>query len=443
MNYIPHTDSDRRKMLEACGVDSIDELFAAIPANLRAASFAVAPGLSEQEVVELLKIHGAGNTTAGMRGFLGGGYYDHYVPATVDSLSGRAEFFTAYTPYQPEASQGWLQSIFEYQTAICELTGMDVSNASLYDGTTAVVEGVFMAMRVNNRSRVVVDGALNPAARNVLKTYGLRRGLTIVEVPVVAGRERYDALIDNLDDETVALVVQNPDFFGQVHDYTELFKIAARKKIVTVLSVYPVSLGMLKTPGEMGADIAVGEGQCLGNRLGFGGPYLGIIATGRQHARRLPGRIVGETVDLDGKRGFVLTLQAREQHIRREKATSNICSNQAWCALRALIYLSLLGQSGLERLCRLIYDRSEYMKKSLRAMPSVRVAEYPTFNEWVLELPVSASDVARKMIDKGVVAGLPLGNFFPEMENRLLVSVTERNSRADIDMYCCLLKEVL
>jgi len=443
MSYIPHTADDVKRMLEAAGVDSIERLFDAIPAGLRAASFDIPQGMSEQDVMDALKGRSAANTAVGLRSFVGGGYYDHYVPSAVDALSSRPEFFTAYTPYQPEASQGWLQSIFEYQTAMCELTGMEVSNASLYDGTTAVVEAVLMAMRANNRSRVVVDGALNPAAKGVLRTYAVRRGFTVEEVSASPGLDRYEALKDQLDQSTAALVVQNPDFFGQIHDYTELFAAAAQKKIVTVMSVYPLSLGMLKTPAEMGADIAVGEGQCLGNRLAFGGPYLGIICAGKQHVRRLPGRIVGETVDHDGKRGFVLTLQAREQHIRREKATSNICSNQAWCALRALIYLSLLGRSGLERLCRTIYDRSEYLKECLGGIPSVRVAEYPTFNEWVLELPVPASDIAKKMMDKGIVPGLPLDMFYPALGNRLLVAVTERNSKADMDAFCRLIKDVI
>jgi glycine dehydrogenase subunit 1 len=431
-SYCPNTPEEIREMLAAIGVVSVDELFAPIPAPLRARSFDLPAGMSEFELVRQMEAL-AGRNTPNLTGFIGGGYYDHVIPAVVDHLAGRAEFYTAYTPYQPECSQGTLQALFEYQTAICRLTGMEVSNASLYDGATAVAEAALMALRITGRNRLLLDGAVSPAAREVVRTYLADLEVEIVEVLPREGVSDRPRLLAALDDQTAAVVVQNPNVFGGLDDLADLAEAAHAKGALLVASVYPVSLGLVKSPGEMGADIVVGDGQSLGNPLSFGGPSFGFITTRKKYIRNLPGRIIGETVDREGRRGFVLTLQAREQHIKRHKATSNICSNQSLCALRGLIFLASLGKEGMVELARLNYDKAEFAKGLLGALPGVSVLNVgTTFNEFTLALPKNADEVVERLLARGIAAGVPLGRNYPEMEKCLVVTVTEKRTKEEI-----------
>ncbi|MDD5729888.1 MAG: aminomethyl-transferring glycine dehydrogenase subunit GcvPA [Candidatus Omnitrophica bacterium] len=443
MSYTPHTPQEIKEMLKAIGVSSIDELFSDIKKELRPKSFNIPEGKSEQEVLRYFKELGARNNT-GLVSFLGAGFYDHYIPSVVDALAGRPEFYTAYTPYQPECSQGWLQAIYEYQSAICELTGLDASNASLYDGGTALYEAAMMAVRLTGKKKILVDCGLNPVYRGMLYTYTSNLSLEFAEIPVVHGQSCRRTLASHLDENTAAVVLQNPNFFGAIDDLSDMAEKARAKGALVIASVNPLSLGILKTPAEMGVDIAVGEGQSLGLPLSFGGPYLGFMACRKEFVRQMPGRIVGATVDKDARRGFVLTLQTREQHIRREKATSNICSNEALCALRALIYLSIIGKAGLVELAKLNFHKAEFAKSLLEKIPGVEVKRSsPTFNEFTVLLPKDAGGVVNKMIDKGFAAGFPLGRFYKGMENYLLVAVTEKRTKEEITGFCEALKEVL
>ncbi len=434
MSYCPNTPAEQEEMLAAIGVKSIDDLFAPIPPHLRARSFDLPPGMSEFEMLAKMTAL-AGANAQGLTCFVGGGAYDHLIPTAVDHLANRAEFYTAYTPYQPECSQGTLQALFEYQTAICRLTGMEVSNASLYDGGTALAEAAIMSLRVTGRSRLIVDGCVNPFHRQVLATYLEDIDVEIVTVAPKDATSDRAALLAALDDRSAALILQTPNFFGTVEDLTELSAAAHARGALVVASTYPVALGMLATPAAMGADIAVGDGQSLGNPLSFGGPAFGYIATVKKYIRNLPGRIIGETVDRQGRRGYVLTLQAREQHIKRHKATSNICSNQSLCALRGLIFLSLLGKEGLAEMARLNRNKAEYAKGVLARIPGVSVVgSGPTFNEFVISLPRTAGPVVEKLLARGVAAGVPLGEYYPGMENCLVVTVTEKRSRDEIEL---------
>ena len=443
MPFIPTTERDRAEMLQAIGVSDMDALFTDIPESVRITGLNLPPGRSEGEVYE--QLHQMANRNAhDLTGFLGGGYYDHFIPACVDALSSRSEFYTAYTPYQPEASQGTLQAIFEYQTAICRITEMEVGNASLYDGGTALYEAAMMAVRLTGRRKILLDSGVNPIYRNMLYSYTRNLAVEFVEIPVMHGQSDRDRIVAALDDQTAAIMLQNPNFFGAVDDFTDVIQAAHTRGCLAVMSVYPISLGILKTPGQMGADIVTGEGQSLGLSLAFGGPYLGFMATRVAHVRKMPGRIAGETRDAQGRRGFVLTLQAREQHIRREKAMSNICSNEALCALRALIYLSWLGKGGFKDLAHICAQKAEYAKTRLGAIPGVEVKKSaPTFNEFTIELPCDASDVVSRMIDRGFAAGFPLGRYYKGMENYLLVAVTEKRTREQIGLFAEALEGVL
>jgi glycine dehydrogenase subunit 1 len=432
VNYISHTETEKNQMLKTIGVKSVADLFMDIPQALRPKSFDIPKGKSEFEIIEHLKSLSRKNATR-LTDFVGAGFYDHYIPAAVDALAADPRFYTAYTPYQPESSQGWLQAIYEYQTVICELTGLDVSNASLYDGGTALYEAAMMAVRLTGRKKIIVDSGVSLIYRTMLYTYTSNLAIEFVETPVVHGQSCREDIYKNLDDKTAAVIVQNPNFFGAVDDFSDIVKRVHDSGAIAIASVYPVSLGMLKSPGEMGFDIATGEGQSLGMPLSFGGPYLGFIGVKKECMRQMPGRIVGATVDKDGKRGFVLTLQAREQHIRRERATSNICSNEALCSLRAVIYTSLLGKSGIKDLARLNYQKAEFAKSTLDKVPGVKVKRSsPTFNEFTVELPKNADEVAHHMIDRGFACGLPLGRFYKGMDNYLLVAVTEKRTKSEI-----------
>ena len=434
MAFVPHTDADRAEMLDAIGVGSIDDLFADIPEAARCGPLDIPPGRSEQEVLAEMR-NLAGRNAIDLTLFLGGGLYDHYIPAAVDAIVSRSEFYTAYTPYQPEASQGTLQAIYEYQSALCRLTEMEVANASLYDGGTALYEAVMMALRVTGRNRVVVDQGVSPIYRKMLRSYTTNLGIELNEIPTGRGLADRERIHEDLGDNTAAVVLANPNFFGCLDDFTTLGAEIHEHGALMIVSTYPTALGLIKTPGAMGADIVTGEGQSLGLPLSFGGPYLGFMTSRMKHVRKMPGRICGRTVDQHGRDGFVLTLQAREQHIRREKATSNICTNQNLCALTALVYLSLLGKTGLQELAQLCADKAHYAHQRLTAIKGVRL-RYPGrwfFNEFVLELPRPANVVISHLLERGIAAGFPLSRYYDGMDNCLLLAVTERRTKEEID----------
>ncbi len=433
MSYCPNTSGEQQEMLDAIGVKSIADLFETIPQHLRAESFNLPQGMSEFEMLDRMRTVAEKNTK-GLLHFIGGGAYDHIIPTAVDHLANRSEFYTAYTPYQPECSQGTLQALFEYQSAICRLTGMEVSNASLYDGGTALAEAALMAIRITGKNRLLVDGSVNPFHRRVMATYLANLDVDIITIlPADTSADR-NAFLAAVDDQCAALILQTPNFFGTIEDLSDLSTLAHSKGALLIASTYPIALGLINTPAAMGADIATGDGQCLGNPLSFGGPAFGFIATIKKYIRNLPGRIIGETVDKENRRGFVLTLQAREQHIKRHKATSNICSNQSLCALRGLIFLSLLGREGLVDLARLNRDKSEYAKELLSGINGVSLQSTgETFNEFVIRLPKPADEIVKRLLSRGIAAGIPLGEYYGGMDNSLLVTVTEKRSRAEIE----------
>lgn len=428
MRFTPHTPEDRAAMLAALGLGSVDELFAVIPEPLRARSWDLPPGMSEPEVSQYLaKL--AGLNAQNLVCFLGGGFYDHHIPAAVDALISRGEFYTAYTPYQAEMSQGILQSIFEYQSAVCRLTGLDAANASLYDGGTALYEAAMMAVRKTKRKKLIVCTSVSPIYRIMLKSYTINLHLELVEADVSDPA----ALEKLLDQDTAGLILQNPDFFGVLHDYAPHFEAVHSVKGLGILGCNPIALAVAKTPAQMGADIAVGEGQPLGLPLSFGGPYLGFMAVREALLRTMPGRIVGRTHDGQGRVGYCLTLQTREQHIRREKATSNICSNEALCALAAVIFLGLMGKQGLVELAELNMTQAAYARERLTDIDGVEpVDQGPWFNEFRVRLPIDARVAVSRMIDKGIAAGFPLGRYYPDQANNLLVAVTEKRSKEEI-----------
>lgn len=432
MPYIPYTEEQVKEMLEVIGVKSIADLFADIPEELRPKSFNLPEGKSEFEVITHLKNLAQKNNSK-LITFLGAGFYDHYIPAAIKTITSRSEFYTAYTPYQAEASQGTLQAIFEYQTAMARLMDMDFANASLYDGGTAIYEAIMMAIRLTKRKKIIISEGINPIYRQMLNCYTTNLNLDLITIPQKEGKTDLAGLEAALDEQTACVIVQNPNFFGQLNDFTELFQKAKEKKVLSVISVYALMQSVLKTPGEMGADIAVAEGQSLGLPLSFGGPYLGIMTTKKEHIRQMPGRIVGKTVDTENKPGFVLTLQAREQHIRREKATSNICSNQALCALQALLYVCLLGPEGLKRTAELSIEKAHYAAERLTAIPGVTLLnDSPFANEFTLKLPVNAYDLINNLTERGFIPGFPVGRYYPGLENCLLVACTEKRSQEEI-----------
>ncbi|MDP2846725.1 MAG: aminomethyl-transferring glycine dehydrogenase subunit GcvPA [Humidesulfovibrio sp.] len=444
MPYVPHTPEDIRRMLGVIGAPSVASLFDEIPAELRPKSFDLPAGKSEMDVLAHLEALAKKNAVNHVS-FLGAGFYDHHIPAAVDALSMRSEFYTAYTPYQPEASQGTLQAIFEYQTAVTRITGLAYANASVYDGGSALFEGAMMAVRHTGRRKLVVCEAVSPIYRVMLSSYTSNLHLELVTVPHKDGACDLAALTKALDADTAAVVVQNPNFFGTLHDFTALFAAARAAGVVSLISVYPVLQSVLKSPGEMGADVAVAEGQSLGLPLSFGGPYLGVMTCNKELVRQMPGRMVGRTVDTEGRTGYVLTLQAREQHIRRQKATSNICSNQALCALRALIHLCLLGQEGLTRTAETCIERAHYAAERLTAIDGVKLlsGDAPFGNEFAISLPVNAYKVIDKLSARGVVPGFPLGRYYQGLENVLLVACTEKTSTESIGIFAEMLRGAL
>ena len=444
MPYIPHTPEEQQEMLSAIGVPDMSALFADIPQAFKPQSFDIPEGQSEMNVLARME-ELAGRNSTDLTSFLGAGFYDHFNPTAIKALSSRGEFFTAYTPYQPEASQGTLQAIFEYQTAICRLLDMEYANASLYDGGTALYEAMMMAVRkTKKRTKILVSEGVNPIYRTMLDSYTSNLNLELITVPHKDGQTDVAALTAQLDKDIAAVIVQNPNFFGSANDFTQLFAQARANGVVNILSVYPIMQSILKTPGDMGADIAVAEGQSLGLPLSFGGPYLGIMTCTKAMIRQMPGRIVGKTEDVDGKTGYVLTLQAREQHIRRHKATSNICSNQSLCALCSLMYIALLGPEGLKRTAELSIERAHYAAERLTTIPGVSLYNKTPFtNEFVIALPCEAYRVVNALVDKKFIPGFPMGRYYEGMENMLLVACTEKTSNQDIGILAELMRGVL
>lgn len=436
-HYLPLTDEERREMLDQLDLESVEALFSDIPAELRkCCEMQLPPPLSEREAEKHLGMLAALNKNLDDYAcFLGGGVYDHFIPAVVKHITGRSEFYTSYTPYQAEISQGLLQAIYEYQTMICQLTGMEVANASLYDGASAAAEAAVMACGVRGRSRVLVSRAVNPVYRQVMKTYFKIRDLKLVEVPLKDGKTDLEQAEELLDDHTAALVMQTPNFFGILEQTAGVAHFLHNKKGLLVVCVDPLSLPLVQAPSEYGADIVIGEGQGLGNPPSFGGPLLGFFATRREFIRRIPGRLVGETVDREGRRGYVMTLQTREQHIRRERATSNICSNQALNALAAAVYMASLGPRGMREVALLCMQKAVYTCKKIASIPGFELAfEGPFFKEFPVFIPGEGAELNIKLLEYNILGGLELGRFYPELKNTVLFSVTENRSREEIDM---------
>ncbi|GAB6876031.1 aminomethyl-transferring glycine dehydrogenase subunit GcvPA [Thermaerobacter litoralis] len=438
IDYIPHTREDREAMLAALGIGSVEDLFADIPAALRLQRpLDLPPALTEPELVAHLEELAAANTGAAKVCFLGGGVYDHFIPSVVPYLAGRGEFATAYTPYQPEVSQGTLRAIFEFQTMIAELAGLDVANASMYDGATALAEAAFMAVNLARRERIVVLGGVHPEARQVLATYAEGQGLPVTAVPVdpQAGTTDPRALDEILAAGDVACVlIQQPNFYGCLEPAPEIARRAKAAGALVVVSADPVSLGLLEAPGRYGADIVVGDGQALGLPMAYGGPHFGFFACRGEYVRRLPGRIVGRTVDRQGREGYVLTLQTREQHIRRDRATSNICTNHSLMALAATIHLAALGPRGLRRVAELCLHKAHYLAERIEALPGFRrVFEAPFFKEFVIACDRPGQDAAAAALEAGYLVGPDLGRWEPGRRGQLLVAVTERRTRQELD----------
>lgn len=446
MRYLPNSDQDRQVMRDAIGIKSDDELFVRVPKKVFDTAKPDLPDHQPEFAVEAHIRQLAAKNRAGGDGpfFVGAGAYRHHVPASVDHLIQRSEFLTAYTPYQPEISQGTLQMLFEFQTQVANLTGMEVANASLYDGSTAAMEAVLMARRLKKRPGVVVSGGLHPQYRDTIATYlGKDPAFKCLD----ADPQAQEDIIAQIDDSTSCVVVQSPDFYGNLRDLRPIAK-AAHEKGALLIAVFTevVSLGAIESPGAQGADIVVGEGQSIGNPLTFGGPYVGLMATRPNLVRQMPGRVCGETVDAEGERGFVLTLSTREQHIRRDKATSNICTNSGLCALAFSIHMSLLGQKGIEHLALLNHQQAVKTAEALSKIDGVEVLNTHFFNEFTVKLPKAAAPIVEALADKNVLAGVPVSRLEPgkkELENHLVVAATELTSDADIEALASALKEVI
>ena len=445
MTYIPHSPKERDEMLATIGVEKMEDLFTAIPERHRYPELNLPDALTEMEAsAELSELAQANESTADLVSFLGAGVYNHYIPAAINHLLLRGEFYTAYTPYQPEISQGTLQAIFEYQSLIANLTGMDVANASHYDGATAVAEAVNMAMAQfrNKRKKVVMSPSVNPQYRATTDTYTQFAEIEIVGAEA-GSLSTPDTLINLIDENTALVVVQYPDFFGRIFNYTKLGEAAHEAGALFCIVTNPTALGMLKTPGAMGADMVVGEGQPLGIAMSYGGPYLGFFTTRQKFVRKMAGRLVGESVDSRGQRAFVLTLTPREQHIKRERATSNICSNQGLLALAAGIYMSLLGQTGMRQVAELCYHKAHYAAEQITKLSGFELChDEPFFHEFVVCCKEPVADINAHLLEHGIIGGYDLGQDYPDMENHMLVAVTEKNSKEEIDALVAVLSEV-
>ena len=445
MTYIPHSPKERDEMLATIGVKTLEDLFIDVPAKYRFPKLDMPPALTEMEAAaELGELSlGNANIRTELVSFLGAGAYNHYIPAAVDHILRRGEFYTAYTPYQPEISQGTLQAIFEYQSLIAALTGMEVSNASHYDGATAVAEAVNMAYAQyrGKRTKVVLSPAIHPQYRETLRTYTQDMNVTLMgeDSPLISSP---DSLVPLIDETTALVLLQYPDFFGRIYDFTRLIETAHDKGALVCVAANPTALGLFKTPGEMGADIVVGEGQPLGIPLSFGGPYLGFFATRKQYLHKMAGRLVGETVDNRGQRAYVLTLTAREQHIKRERATSNICTNQGLLSLAAAVYLSLLGKSGFRQVAELCYHKAHYAAGKIGKLKGYSLSfDTPFFHEFSVTCPKPVAEINAHLLEHGFLGGYDLGQDYPSLQNAMLLAVTEMNTKDEIDALVDVLAE--
>lgn len=432
-------------MLDVIGVKSVEELFTDIPADVRMKRpLNLPPALSEMELkshIQELALQDRDFEESLY--FLGAGAYDHYVPSVVKHIVGRSEFLTAYTQYQPEISQGYLQALWEYQSLICLLTGMEMAVTSLYDGSTAMAEAAMMACSITGRNEILISSTVHPHWRDVLVTYARDRDITIRNVEYLDGVTSPEVLASQVNEKIAAVICQSPNFFGCIEDLRQLARNTQAVGALFIAAVNPISLGVLESPGVLGADIVVGEGQAMGLPVSFGGPYIGFLATRDKWLRRTPGRIVGQTVDHEGTRGFVLTIQAREQHIRRDKATSNICSNEALCSLAVAVYLSALGRQGIRQVSELCLQKAHFAQKTILDVPGFEpVFSQPFFNEFVVRCPIPPSELNSELREAGVVAGLDLGKYYPELEGCMLTAVTEKRTRDEIELLAGLLKEV-
>lgn len=447
MNYISLSDKDKKEMLDKIGISTVDELFNSVPENIKLKRLLDVPAaLSELELVDKLKEISEKNKNAGLLSFLGAGAYQHYIPVVVDYLSSRGEFVSPYTPYQPEVSQGTLQVIFEFQTLICQLTGMDIANASLYDGASGAAEAVLMANRLTRKEKVLVASTIHPQYRQVIQTYTRNLGLSIEEIDFVnSGKIDTEQLSKKIDEETAAVVCQSPNFFGIIEDIQTISDIAHKKNTLSVYVVTePLSLGILEPPGKLGADIVTGEAQAFGMPLSFGGPYLGFMACSKKYLRQFPGRIAGQTKDVDGKQGYVLTLSTREQHIRRERATSNICTNQAWCLLRATIFLETLGKCGLRDMAAHNLYKADYARQKINEVKGIESRFSGTsFNEFVLSFNKPWVEIESSLREKLIIGGYNLQKDYPGLKNCALFCVTEMHKKEDIDKLAEILDEIL
>jgi len=435
-NYIPTTPKEQEEMLKAIGSNSLDELFSDLPESVKMTRSLDLPSpLDEISLSKTLQELSKKNSNLEDHiCFLGAGAYDHYVPSVVKHLVSRSEFYTAYTPYQAEISQGTLQAIFEYQTLICQLTGLEVSNASMYDGATAVTEAALMAIDTVKKQEIIVSTTVHPEYREVLKTYAKALKIKITEISFQAGVTNLEELAARVNEETAGVIIQTPNFFGCLEDLGEIERIVHQTKALLIACVDPLSLGILESPGALGADIAVGEAQSLGNCLSFGGPYLGFLACTEKLKRRLPGRVAGQTIDREGRRGFVLTLQSREQHIRRAKATSNICSNQALNALAATIYLAYLGKDGLQKIGELCLQKAHYLARKIEKLPGYSLAfPAPFFKEFVVWCPSEPERLNQELLEHKIIGGYPVQKAYPSLIQGWLLAVTEKRSKGEID----------
>jgi glycine dehydrogenase subunit 1 len=447
MNYISLSDKDKKEMLDKIGISTVDELFNSVPENIKLKRLLDVPAaLSEPELVDKLKEISEKNKNAGLLSFLGAGAYQHYIPVVVDYLSSRGEFVSPYTPYQPEVSQGTLQVIFEFQTLICQLTGMDIANASLYDGASGAAEAVLMANRLTRKEKILVASTIHPQYRQVIQTYTRNLGLSIEEIDFVnSGKIDTEQLSKKIDEETAAVVCQSPNFFGIIEDIQTISDIAHKKNALSVYVVTePLSLGILEPPGKLGADIVTGEAQAFGMPLSFGGPYLGFMACSKKYLRQFPGRIAGQTKDVDGKQGYVLTLSTREQHIRRERATSNICTNQALCLLRATIFLETLGKCGLRDMAAHNLYKADYARQKINEVKGIESRFSGTsFNEFVLSFNKPWVEIESSLREKLIIGGYNLQKDYPGLKNCALFCVTEMHKKEDIDKLAEILDEIL
>lgn len=444
MTYYPATDDERKEMLGAIGTKSFEELIANIPAEVRfKGDLNIPEKLSECETLRELYRIAETNLHAGTINLLGGGSYDHFVPSAISAITSRSEFYTAYTPYQAEVSQGTLQAIYEFQTMICQLTGMDLSNASMYDGGSSLAEAILLAAAHTKRTGIVIAGAINPDYLKIVDTYCKSQDIQIHQIPLDNGTADLSVLKETVNEDTAAVIVQQPNFYGCLEDVFEIGEIAKTKKALYISVVNPISLGILNAPGEYGADITVGEGQPLGVGLNFGGPYLGIFAVKEFLMRKIPGRLAGITVDTDGKRGFVLTLQTREQQIRREKATSNICTNQGLMMLAATVYMAILGKAGIREVATLCMQKSHYLAEKINEIDGCKLKfDRPFFNEFVVTLPQPTPAVVNALATKKILAGIPLSKWGGD-PNDIMIAVTERRLKHELDTFVEELKGVL